>query len=402
MLIRTIFKVAINSLMNNKLRTLLSMLGIIIGVGAVISMLALGAGAQKQVMSQVSSMGTNLLIVRPGQAGMRGVASSTQENLKVDDAMTLLQNVEDIQQVAPVSSGSVQLKYMNRNTRSSLIGTTVTYFPIRNFEIGQGRFFTEDEVDASSRVAVLGSSTAETLFGTQNPLGKTVKLNGINFRVVGVMKSKGDQGWFNPDDQAIIPLRTAMKQVLGLDYLREIDLHVREGADLDGVQAESEDILRENHRLLADIPDDFHIRNQAESLEMANNFTRMFTVLLGGIASISLLVGGIGIMNIMLVTVTERTREIGVRKAIGARDRDILRQFLFEAMVLSILGGVIGVAMGVGVAVIIDRFTEFKTLIQPFSIILSLSFAVSVGVFFGFYPALRASKLDPIDALRYE
>lgn len=226
-----------------------------------------------------------------------------------------------------------------------------------------------------------------------------MKIKGINFKVVGILKSKGDQGWFNPDDQALIPYTTAMKQVLGLEYLREIDLQVADGEDIDGVLAAASDSLRKSHRLQPDAPEDFNIRNQAEFLETASSFSRVFTILLGSIASISLMVGGIGIMNIMLVTVTERTREIGVRKAIGARDRDILLQFLLEALSLSGLGGVV---FGLVTAMGIDALTEFPIIVKGYSILLALGFAVSVGVFFGYYPALRASKLNPIEALRYE
>jgi putative ABC transport system permease protein len=402
MLFWTVLKVALKSLLANKLRTLLSMLGIIIGVAAVVSMLALGAGAKQQVLSGIQSMGTNLLVVRPGQAGLRGVSVGNQDNLTLRDAELLLEGLPAVQQVAPVVNGSVQVKFYNQNVRTSLLGTAVTYFPVRNFQVEKGRVFTEAEVNAHARVAVLGPLTVENLFGAASPLEKTIKVNGINFKVVGVLKSKGDQGWFNPDDQVMIPYTTAMKQVLGLEYIREIDLQLDPAANIETVQAAATEILRKSHRLQADDENNFNIRNQAEFIETAASFSRIFTILLGGIASISLLVGGIGIMNIMLVTVTERTREIGVRKAIGARNRDILLQFLLEALLLSSLGGTLGVVSGVGIAVLIDRLTTFPTLIQPMSIVLAFSFAVAVGVFFGFYPANRAARLDPIEALRYE
>ena len=244
-----------------------------------------------------------------------------------------------------------------------------------------------------SRVAVIGPVTAENLFGVQDPIGQTIKINGLNFRVIGLLKSKGDQGWFNPDDQALIPLRTAMKQLYGLDFVREINVQVEEGADISGIQQEVTQLLRKRHRLLSGMPDDFFIRNQAEMLEAANAMTRTFTILLGSIACISLLVGGIGIMNIMLVTVTERTREIGIRKAIGARDGDILRQFLIEAVLMSGLGGMLGVFVGVAAAQIVAMNSEFKTIIQPASVIMALSFSAAVGIFFGYYPAWRASQI---------
>jgi putative ABC transport system permease protein len=395
-------KVALKSLAANKLRSILAMLGIIIGVGAVISMLAIGAGAKKQIMDRFTAMGTNLLVVRPGQRGSMGVTSGMHQNLTVDDAAAIVAEVAGVRQVAPVVSGSAQLKYYANNTRANVMGTVVTYFPIRNFEIEQGQAFTEADVDGRARVAVLGPVTAENLFGAINPIGQTIKLNGINFRVSGVLKAKGDQGWFNPDDQVIIPLTTAMKQVFGLDSLREINVQAQEGADLDRIQADLLALMRLRHRVAPGMPDDVNVRNQAEFLSMADQTARTFTVLLGSIAGISLLVGGIGIMNIMLVTVTERTREIGIRKAIGAKDRDILRQFLIEALVMSIFGGLLGVAAGVWAADAVGQYTDFATLVQPESIVLALGFSAGVGIFFGFYPAYRAAKLDPIEALRYE
>ena len=402
MLFWTIVKVAFKSLLTNKLRTFLAMLGIIIGVGAVISMLALGAGAQKRVMERIASMGTNLLVVRPGQHGSRGVMSDTSQRLKLEDANAILEHIPNVYQVAPVVRGNTQIKYFNRNTRSSVIGSSMTYFPVRNFEIGKGRSFTEGEVERMARVAVLGPTTAESLFEKGNPVGETIKIRGINFSIIGITKSKGSRGRYNPDDQVIIPYTTAMKQLLGLDYLHEIDIQATDNANLEKVQEATTALLRRRHRLLEGIADDFHIRNQAEIVETASEVSRTFTILLGAIAGISLLVGGIGIMNIMLVTVTERTREIGVRKAIGAKNRDILLQFLIEAIVLSGLGGIIGVALGIGAAQMIAKFTQFYTVATLTSIMLALTFSAAVGIFFGYYPARRAALLDPIEALRYE
>jgi putative ABC transport system permease protein len=377
------------------------MLGIIIGVGAVISMLALGAGTQKEVLSRYTSMGTNLLIVRPGNRGTGGVMSGTQQNLTLEDSVALLE-LENVKAIAPVVGGNVQAKYFSRNARLSVLGTTATYFPMRNFEIETGRMFTEQEAEQSARVAVLGPTTVENLFGPSDPLGETIKLNGINFRVIGVMKGKGDQGFFNPDDQAILPYTVAMKQVLGQDRLREIDIEAEDVAGLNKLQEDATALLRKRHRIQPGNPDDFSIRNQAEALEMQASSSRTFTILMGGISSISLLVGGIGIMNIMLVTVTERTREIGVRKAIGAKDRDILTQFLLESLLMSGLGGVMGVGFGYGTAYAIQTFFGMATIVEPSSVILSLSFAAGVGIVFGLYPAWRAARLDPIVALRYE
>jgi putative ABC transport system permease protein len=398
----TIVKVALKSLVANKLRSFLAMLGIIIGVGAVIAMLAIGEGARSQVMNRISSLGTNLLIVRATQQGSMGVMSGTSAKLVLEDAQALINEVNGIQMLSPVVQGSAQIKYYNKNTRCAIIGASMTYLSIRNFEVEKGRSFTEREAEHMARVAVIGSATKEDLFGSNDAVGEAIKINGINFRVVGVLKSKGDQGWFNPDDQAIVPYTTLMKQVLGVTSLREIDLQAYPDTDLKALQEDAKTVLRRQHRLLPETPDDFEIRNQADMLDMASSVTRTFTILLGSVAGISLLVGGIGIMNIMLVTVTERTREIGIRKAIGAKNRDILSQFLLEALIMSGLGGLIGVGVGVGIATAIARFTQFTTVTRPFNVLLALSFAAAVGVFFGFYPARRAAQLDPIDALRYE
>ncbi len=402
MLFWTIIKVALKGLLANKLRSFLAVLGIVIGVGAVISMLAVGAGAQRQVLARMTAMGTNLLIVRPGQRPFGGVASGTQQNLKVEDALAVVASVPNVLMVAPVVGGMAQIKYMGSNTRCQVTGTAATYLEMRNFEIDRGRPFTEAETERGARVAILGPVTAETLFGDDDPVGETIKIKGINFQVVGVLKPKGDQGWFNPDDQAIVPYTAAMKQLFGLDYLREIDIQCADLADLSKVQEATAELLRTSHRIPADAPDDFHIFNQAEMIETVSSIGRTFSILLGSIAGISLLVGGIGIMNIMLVAVTERTREIGVRKAIGARDRDILGQFLVEAVVMSGLGGILGVGAGVGAAKAIESATEYATRIEPLSMAVALAFSAGVGIFFGLYPAGRAAKLDPIEALRYE
>ncbi len=399
----TVVKVALKSLLANKLRSFLATLGIVIGVGAVIALLALGAGAQREVLSKVSSLGTNLMFVHPGlHRGPGSVMAGSKETLTLEDAEAILDEVEEIVRVAPAVNGRAQLKFFNRNAQTIVIGTSTTYLPIRNFAVERGRSFTEAETNGSARVALLGPVTVENLSGSGDPLGETIKLKGISFRVVGVLKAKGSTGMFNQDDQAIIPYTTAMNQVFGLDHLSELDMEVQEGADTERVQADVAGLLRRRHGIQPGEDDDFTIRAQAEMLEMASTVMRTFTMLLGGIAAISLLVGGIGIMNIMLVTVTERTREIGIRKAIGAKNRDILGQFLIEAILLSGVGGAIGVGFGGSLAVLVSRLIGFGVQMRPWDVALALSFSAAVGVFFGYYPARRAAKLHPIEALRYE
>jgi len=378
------------------------MLGIIIGVAAVISMLAIGAGAQKSILSRLSSLGTNLLIVRPGSSGSHGVSSGTQQTLKLSDAEALLNQVSGINMLSPVVGGSAQAKYLNKNNRVSVNGVDVTWMSVRDFSIDVGRCFSSAEVESMGRVAVIGPVTAQTLFEGEDPREQTIKLNGINFRVVGVLKSKGDQGWFNPDDQVLVPYTTAMSILFGVDYLREIDIEANDGVDLTAVQTSVSEILRKRHRIADDADNDFEVMNQAEMISTVTSVSDIFSLLLGGIAGISLLVGGIGIMNIMLVTVTERTREIGIRKAIGAKRGSVMMQFLIESVVLSGLGGFFGVALGAGLSLLVSKFTQFPSVITMNSVILALSFSFAVGVFFGWYPARRAAGLDPIEALRYE
>jgi putative ABC transport system permease protein len=400
----TIVKVALRSLAANKLRSILAMLGIIIGVWSVISALALAAGAQKKVVDQMSSLGTNVLMVTPGQRGTGGVISGSQLNLKVTDALALV-SIPEVSRVAPIVRGSVQAKHGNKNSRTSILGTAPTYFAIRDFNIEHGRILSDDDCDAAARVAVLGPTTAKNLFGDNfaSAVGESIEVKGVHYRVIGILRAKGDQGWFNPDDQIIIPFTTAMMQVVGQIYLNEVDLSAKVESQLAALQTKVTFLLRKRHRLADDSDNDFNVRNMAEILSATSTINTVLSVLLGGIAGISLLVGGIGVMNIMLVTVTERTREIGVRKAIGAKQRDILRQFLIESVVMSATGGLIGVAMGFLTAKIISAAQSSITLVvKPPSILLAIGFSAAIGIFFGYYPARRAAKLDPIEALRYE
>ncbi len=401
MLFWMIVKVSLKSLIANKLRSVLAMLGIIIGVAAVIAMLAIGAGAKQTVLSRVTAMGSNLLIVRPGQKGTGGVMTSTQQNLTIDDGLAIAKTIGKVSSVSPVAGGSYQVKFLNQNTRTSVTGVAPTYLAIRDFPLERGKPFSDADCDRWARVALIGSLTATNLFGASDPLGQTIKIKDIPFKVIGILKSKGDQVWFNPDDQVLVPFTTAMHLLIGQTYLREIDVQAVDGADLTPIQNDMSALLRKRHKVQPDAPDDVNIQNQAELLSTMNTVIGTFTVLLAGVAGISLAVGGIGIMNIMLVTVTERTREIGLRKAIGARDNDILTQFLFESVLMSGVGGLIGVGIGMGLAHIVTLF-NLQPLVQLSSVVLSMSFACGVGIFFGFYPALRASRLDPIEALRYE
>ncbi|HUO10906.1 MAG TPA: ABC transporter permease [Phycisphaerae bacterium] len=426
MLLWIIIRSSFQSLMANKTRSLLAMLGIIIGVGAVIAMLAMGAGAQQQILSSIQSMGTNLLMVRPAQISSGGVYGGMAQTMSVEDAVAL-SLLPGVEAVTPAVQGMAQVAYGNRNSHTSVAGGSVTFFQIRNFQIDQGRSFTEEEAEGLARVAVLGPVTASNLFGANSPLGERVRINGILFTVVGITKAKGDQGWFNPDDQVFVPYTTAMKLLFGQTVLREIDVSCADGVDLNVVSGEpaSADpwhregfkhdtpppmtsiagVLRLRHKLAADTADDFRVQSQADIIAMASDNIWTFRILLASIALISLLVGGIGIMNIMLVTVTERTREIGTRKAIGAKNRDILLQFLVESIVMSGVGGTLGALMGIGLAKgipLIPIFNRFLTIVEPAVVILAISVAAFVGIFFGLYPAYRASRLDPIEALRYE
>ena len=394
-------RLSVNSLTANKLRSFLATLGIIIGVGAVISMLALAAGARQQVMGQVESMGANLLMVRPARPKVRGLRSALKKTLVLSDAKAILE-IEGVEAVAPQSRGAGQVKYYNENTNSSITGTTVTYFAALNYTFEEGKSFTEREAEMMAHYIVIGSEIKSTLFGDKSAVGETIKLKGINFKVVGVLKAKGTQGHFNPNEVVVVPLELAMKQLNGKDFIDEIAVQATDREALDSLEEKIRPLLRRRHKLAAGAEDDFEVRNQADMIEMASSVTGTFTILVASIAAISLLVGGIGIMNIMLVTVTERTREIGIRKAIGARNKDILNQFLMEAIVVSGFGGFMGVVSGVGVAKVIDHFTTFQTLIELPSVALALFVSASIGIFFGYYPARRAARLNTIDALRYE
>jgi putative ABC transport system permease protein len=387
------------------MRSFLTALGIIIGVGAVIAMVSIGQGAKTEVEKRFSEMGTNLLFVRPGSRSYRGRhgGSSSYENLTEADAEAILENCDAVNYISPNVNSRAQIIYQNKNWNTSIYGTGHDYPIIRNWEVEEGEFFSEQHVKSAQKVCILGSEVNQNLFEGANPLGQIIRMNKIPFRVIGTMESKGESGgWFNRDDVIFIPYTTAQMRLLGIDHIQSVDVSAISMDRSAEAMAQIEEVLRIRHKIAPGAEDDFNVRNMSDIAEGASEATGILTILLGGIASISLLVGGIGIMNIMLVSVTERIREIGIRMSMGAREKDILYQFLTEAIVLSALGGLLGIILGVGSSRLISHFSDMTTMVSFESIALAFIFAASVGIFFGFYPARKASKLDPIDALRYE
>jgi len=401
-----VFRVALGALRANKLRSMLTMLGIVIGVGAVIAMDGIGRGAQSAIKARITSLGTTLLTVSPGQVQARGVASeSDRAKLTMADAQALEEQGLLITAVQPEMSRQLQVQFASRNTSTQVVGTTANYLEVRKYELMSGRMFTTQEDVGKQRLAVLGPQVLVSL-GIENPeaiIGEPVRIRGIQFTVIGVLKTKGQTSPFqNPDDQVLIPLTTARFRVIGTDRVRSISVLAASEEKIPEAMAEIQKVIRRQHKTPRERDDDFQIRNQADFLTTAAETSAVFGSLLAGIASVSLLVGGIGIMNIMLVSVTERTREIGVRKALGATSMNILFQFLIEAIVLCLLGGAIGVGLGTGGAWALSKFANFTTEISSQSIILAFVFSAAVGVIFGVWPARRAAGLDPITALRYE
>jgi putative ABC transport system permease protein len=397
--------VALEGLVTNKMRAALTMLGVVIGVAAVITMMALARGAQNQMMQRIQQMGTNVLFVFPGRSrsgAVRGGMGSVQV-MTLEDVPAVLQGCPSVKAVAPEAETSAQVKYQNQNTNTTVIGSTPDYLGIRNFQVACGRMFTVDEVQSSARVAVIGPTTASTLFGTLSPVGQSIRVNGSQYIIIGLMKTKGTSGGFgDPDDQLVVPVTTVMRRLMGTRNIRSLSVQTTSMKLMDRASAEISAVLNKRHPVSAGADSPFEIRSQAEMMTMAEETGKTFTLLLAGIASVSLLVGGIGIMNIMLVSVTERTREIGIRMALGARRRDIQSQFLIEALVLSLCGGAMGVVLGIGGACIINAIPNMHAAISPASIGMSFGFAALIGVFFGYYPARQASRLRPIEALRYE
>jgi putative ABC transport system permease protein len=403
-------RIALRSLRVNKLRSALTMLGIVIGVGAVIAMVGVGSGAQARVAEQIQSLGSNLIIARPGSTmtgGVRG-GQGTQATVTEEDAAAIAREIPAVQVAAPVSRGNTQVVYGNLNWSTEVQGVTPDYLEARDWLIESGRALAPEDVDGAAKVALIGQTTALNLFGESDPVGQIIRIRNVPFTVVGTLGRKGQNSWGqDQDDVLVIPISTAKKKVLGFNKANprsvgSISIKIRAGEDMVEAEAEIRALLRQRHRLQPYQDDDFWLRNLSDVLQTQEESSRVMTYLLAAIASVSLLVGGIGIMNIMLVSVTERTREIGLRMAVGARGRDILTQFLVEAVTLSLVGGLIGIVFGLAGSRAISYFAEWRTLVSAEAVVLAFGFSGGVGVFFGFYPARKAAQLDPIEALRYE
>ena len=392
-------------MIGNKLRTLLTLLGIIIGVGAVIAMVSLGFGVKESIKDNISKLGSNMLIVMSGGRTATGarLASGEGARLTVDDMNAIEKQVEGISGITASVSRSYQLVYSNQNWTSRVEGTMPAGLDIQNYELKDGRVFSQRDLNSRNRVAVIGKTVADNLFENENPVGATIRINKAPFQVVGVLKGKGQSaGGTDQDDIVYIPLTTAMNRMMGVTYVQRITIQAENENVIDDVQAEVEEVLRTRHRIKEGAYDDFTISNMSAVMDTMMSTANTITMLLGCIAAISLLVGGIGIMNIMLVSVTERTREIGIRKALGATYDNILLQFLIEAMVIGVIGGFLGVVLGVGASAAISYFLDWKTVISVSAIVIAVVFSIGIGLFFGIYPARKAALLNPIDALRYE
>ncbi len=402
-----LFEETVSALLSNKVRTSLTMLGIIIGIGSVIAMIAIGAGSQSTIQSSIQSLGSNLVMVMPG--AQRGVGQQVSQGrgsaqtLTKEDADAIATGVPLVKAVDPELSGRYQVTAKGLNTNTSVVGTTATYPAVRNVEISDGSFITDQNVSSLAKVAVLGPTTRDDLFGTDaNAVGQSVRIKKIDFKVIGVTKAKGGSGFNNQDDMIFIPLSTAQQFLTGNDKIGTIAVQAIDENSMAGAQQQITDLLLQRHKISDPLLADFSTLNQADIVATASSVTGTFTILLGSVAAISLIVGGIGIMNMMLTTVTERTREIGLRKAIGAKKQDINSQFLMEAIMLTTIGGIVGVLMGWLVSYLVKTFAGLATQVSLTSVVLAFGVSAGIGIIFGYYPAKRASSLNPIEALRFE
>ncbi len=400
---QTVF-ISLRALRRNKMRSSLTALGIIIGVASVVALVAVGNGAKVQIQGQVAALGQNLLTIFAASSRTGGVSSGlgSASTITLADAAAIAREVADVAAVSPEDSSTAQAIANGRNWSTTVAGESEQYLAIRDWKLTSGSMFTEREVRRADKVAVIGSKTALELFGPLDPVGQTVRIKNIPFVIIGLLTSKGASFGMDQDDRIVIPYSTAMKRVTGDRYLRSVSVEVSVAARMSAAEDQIRSLLRQRHDLQPGQDDDFNIFNQKDIAQTAGTITTIVTMLLGAIASISLLVGGIGIMNIMLVSVTERTREIGIRIAVGAQASAIQLQFLIEAMTLSVLGGLIGVLIGVGAARLVGVFANFQAIVSAGSIVLAFGVSLAIGVFFGIYPARKAAALDPIDALRYE
>ncbi len=402
MLIFDLFKMAIRSLIANTMRTFLTALGMIIGVASVISMISIGEGARQQTLSTIAKFGTNIITIKPGKKKTRHVSSDNVNTLVLEDAEAINTHIPLITGVAAQVYRSAQIKYGNKNTNTTVRGTGIKYLKIANFTLDQGRYFSSQEVRSIRRVAVLGSTVVKNLFGNINPIGKAIKVDGSNYLIIGSTLPKGALSWFDPDDQIFIPVTTAQKRLFGVNNIQSIDIQAEKIEDLEIIKERVESLLRIRHGIRKTEESDFHVQNSSQWLNSWGDAAKTFTYLLGGIAAISLLVGGIGIMNIMLVSITERTKEIGIRIAIGAKKSEIMQQFLIESVLISFIGGGIGIMIGILISRTVSKIGGWDTIVSNQSIMIAFGFSVGVGIFFGYYPARKAANLNPIDALRYE
>ena len=398
------FLMAWASLIANKLRSLLTMLGIIIGVAAVIALVSIGNGVKQDIEDSISSLGSNLLVVLPGAPRTPGARSSqgSMKSLKISDYEAIAK-LEGVKAASPMTNGSYVVIYQNKNWTTSVAGVNANFQDVNNWTMTSGRFFSDKNVQNRERVAVVGQTVVKNLFADEDPVGKEIRVKNIPFRVIGVLKSKGNGTMGNDqDDTVLIPYTTSMERVEGIDYLRMVYVVAKDDEGIDRLQADIENLLRVRHNIKDTNLDDFNIQNMKSIMETVAQTTGTFTLFLGAVAAISLVVGGIGIMNIMLVSVTERTREIGVRKALGATYSVIVTQFLIEAVVISLMGGFIGIAFGIGASKVIGMVSGMSTVVSVPTIIMSFAFSMAIGLIFGIYPARKAAKLNPIDALHYE